>query len=189
MAMFKFANCWFTRGDSEIFRMMGSNLLILSQSQPEMGVIAVDLCILEARSVDPAAQLSDAANRTSQVKKTNREFACHFSLLRWWKLVVSLLRAENWWKSYAFNPWFRCEHCFAQKSHLRNWTAQPPNAGYVFWLMVCFCLHGFPSSANNLPTDFHIFQRGWNHQPILRCLLYTLYDTPFEHDCQGQWCP
>ena len=54
MAIFKFANCWFTRGDSEIFRMMGSNLLILSQSQPEMGVIAVDLCILEARSVDPS---------------------------------------------------------------------------------------------------------------------------------------
>ena len=37
-----------------------------------------------------------------------------------------------------------------------------------------------------IPTDFHIFQRGWNHQPVLVLDLFTLLKQPWnKHETLG----
>ena len=62
-------------------------------------------------------------------------------------------------------------------------------AGWWFgtWILL------FHSVGNNMiPTDFHIFQRGWNHQPYIYMYIYTLMNhrkngTVSQYDSLSIW--
>ena len=52
------------------------------------------------------------------------------------------------------------------------------------WFGTFFIFHKF---GRIVPTDFHIFQRGWNHQPDLICLMAYQIDSDKMVCWQGKW--
>ena len=91
------------------------------------------------------------------------------SVFSWWILL--------WWKK----TWCSNEHGQFWKIH-ETCHVRPPNASltqsltytaYVYIHLVGGFKHVFifhfiyGMSSNQIDIDFHIFQRGWNHQPVL----------------------
>ena len=49
-----------------------------------------------------------------------------------------------------------------------QWTMVDLQNGDVIWLVVWIIFYIFHNIWDViLPIDFHIFQRGWNHQPVI----------------------
>ena len=59
------------------------------------------------------------------------------------------------------------------------WKKTPGSYGFVIWLVVwdilyfSICIHML---GIIIPIDFHIFQRGWNHQPVMNICMIMKYN-------------
>ena len=52
---------------------------------------------------------------------------------------------------------------------------------FTYWLVVWNIWIIFPYIGIIIPTDFHIFQRGWNHQPDYHHIIILSHNSPYYH--------